>query len=636
MKSPRDKSRLLTRRAVLIGAAQGALLATLGGRLYYLQVVEADRYTTMADENRIGIRLIAPRRGLILDRFGVKIADNRPTYRAVLVPEQARDLDATLDAVATLVTLSESDRRRVLRDAGHRHSFVPVSVREDMSWDEMARIEVNTLELPGVSIEEGLIRQYPFGSLASHFIGYVAAVSEKELNGDPVLELPDFRIGKSGVEKTYDVDLRGAAGSKEVEVNALGRVARELDREEGKPGQDAVLSIDMAMQDFVTRRCAEFQSAASVLMDAWTGEVLAMVSVPAYDPSGFTNGVSEAQWQAWQTDPYRPLLNKAIAGTYAPGSTFKPMVALAALDAGAITPEMHIHCPGVFHLGNAEFHCWKHAGHGALALRDAIKHSCDVFFFETAHRTGIDNIAAMARRFGLGAAVGIDVPGEASGLIPDTDWKLAATGVRWQGGDTVSAGIGQGYDATTPLQLCVMAARLITNREVVPRLLRGGGVVAADAAGIVPFADEPNREFAALNVVPRHLALVVDGMKAVVNEPGGTAFAARIADAGMAMGGKSGTSQVRHISAAERERGVRRNVDLPWKERDHALFIAFAPVGAPRYVCATVIEHGGNTGGGGSAVAAPICRDILLEVQKRDPVRRVPPRPFTVAQAGKG
>jgi penicillin-binding protein 2 len=630
MKPDKEKSKLLTRRALLMGGAQGLVLAAIGGRLYYLQVVESARYETMSDENRIGIRLIAPRRGLILDRFGVKLADNRPTYRVVLVPEQVHNINATLDAVATLVPLSDADRRRALRDARRRHSFVPVSLREDLTWDEMARIEVNTLELPGVSIEQDMTRQYPFGAIASHVVGYVAAVSEAELNGDPVLELPDFRIGKSGIEKRYDLDLRGMAGTKEVEVNAYGRVVRELDREDGHPGTDAVLSIDMAMQDFVARRCAEQQSAACVLMDAWTGEVLALVSIPSYDAASFVNGVGEAQWQAWQTDPYRPLIDKAISGSYAPGSTFKPMVALAALQAGSITPQTRITCPGVYDLGNAQFHCWKHGGHGALVLREAIKHSCDVFFFETAHRTGIDRIAAMARRFGFGNTVGIDLPGEVKGLIPDTEWKLATTGIRWQQGETVSAGIGQSYDSATPLQLCVMAARLVTNRAVAPRLLRKDGVLKADA---VDHLAVPDDLFDPMAIPAKHLALVLDGMKGVVNEPGGTAYGARIMDADLAMGGKSGTSQVRHIGAWEREHGVRKPLEVPWKERDHALFIAFAPVGDPRYVCATVVEHGGVTGGGGSAVAAPICRDVLLEVQRRDPARRVPDRPFTVADA---
>ncbi len=630
MEREKNRSKLLTRRALLLAGVQGALAAALAGRLYQLQVLQADRYGMLADQNRIGLRLIAPRRGRILDRFGAPLADNRPTYRVVLVPEQTPDIDAMLDAVAALISLSDADRRRVLRDARRNHSFVPVAVRENLDWEEMARIEVNTLELPGVSIEQGLTRDYPYGATASPLLGYVAAVSEQDLGGDPVLELPDFHLGKSGIEKQYDLDLRGEAGTSEVEVNAFGRVVRELNRDEGEPGRDAVLAIDMALQDFATRRCAGESSAACVLLDAWTGEALALVSTPGYDPSGFVTGLSQEQWLALQSDPLRPLNDKAIAGVYAPGSTFKPMVALAALDSGALTPDTHITCPGYFELGDALFHCWKKGGHGTLVLREAIKHSCDVFFFETARRLGIDPIAAMARRFGLGNATGIDLPGEAAGLIPTTDWKLATTGVKWQPGETISAGIGQSYVAVTPLQLCVMAARLVTNRAVMPRLLREDGIMTPGAAATAGAAD-----FDALGIPAAHLDLVLDGMMAVVNEPGGTAYAARITDPGLAMGGKSGTSQVRRITEAEREHGLRKPTELPWQDRDHALFIAFAPVGAPRYVCATIVEHGGETGGGGSAVAAPICRDVLREAQKRDPARRVPDHPFAIAAAEK-
>jgi penicillin-binding protein 2 len=620
----------LTRRAALFGGAQVALLATLAGRMYYLQVVQADRYAMLADENRINIRLVAPPRGRIVDRFGAILADNRPTYRVVLVAEQAGDIESTLKAVGTLIPVSETDRRRVLRDIRRKHSFVPVMIRENLTWEEMARIEVNTLELPGVSIEQGLIRHYPFGDPASHALGYVAPVSEKELTGDdPLLELPDFRIGKSGIEKAYDLDLRGSAGTSQVEVNAFGRIVRELTREEGIAGQEMVLSIDMALQDFAARRCAAEKSAACVLMDAWTGEVLAMVSSPGYDPSAFAAGLTMAQWIDLRDDPRNPLSNKAVSGAYAPGSTFKPMVALAALEASAIAPDTTVVCPGYFDLGNTKFHCWKKGGHGSMDLHNGIKHSCDVYFFELAKRLGIDRIAAMAKRFGLGATLGIDIPGEKPGLIPTSDWKLGAYGVKWQQGETISAGIGQSYVTATPLQLATMAARLVTGRAVVPRLLREVGMMTTDSRG------KPG-DFPALKVSPRDLRLVLDGMNAVVNEQGGTAYAARITDAGMQMGGKSGTSQVRHISQAERDHGLRKIKDVPWKERDHALFISFAPVSAPRYVCAVIIEHGGETGGGGSLVAAPICRDVLLETQKRDPARRVPDHPFgaptTVAQ----
>jgi penicillin-binding protein 2 len=622
---PRETQRekVLTRRAALLGGGQAALGAVLAARLYQLQILEKDRYTVLADENRINLRLLAPSRGRIVDRFGVALADNRHNYRVVVVPEQTGDLEATLSALGSLIEIGDADRRRVLRDARRKHSFVPLVVRANLSWEEMARIEVAVPELAGVAIEQGMIRHYPYGPTAAHVLGYVAAVSEKELTGDPLLELPDFRIGKSGVEKARDAQLRGTAGTSEIEVNAYGRVVREIATRPGQPGQDAVLGLDMAMQDFVMRRCASEPSISCVLIDAVTGDVLALVSSPSFDPTLFSTGLTPAVWQELSTDPRNPLTDKAIGGVYPPGSTFKPVVALAALESGAITPDTAITCPGYLELGDATFHCWQKAGHGTLHLRDAIKKSCDVFFYETSRRTGIDRIAAMARRFGFGAALGLDIPGERSGLIPTRDWKLATTGTSWQPGETLIAGIGQGSVLATPLQMATMAARLVTGRAVVPHLLR--------EAPLPPGGDQHPPGFPALGLTPRHLALVLDGMNAVVNEQGGTAYAARISDPALAMGGKSGTSQVRRITQAERDHGLRKVAAIPWKERDHALFVAFAPVGAPRYVCAAIVEHGGETGGGGSAVAAPICRDVLVEVQRRDPARRVP-QPDAVAE----
>ena len=402
---------------------------------------------------------------------------------------------------------------------------------------------------------------------------------------------------------------------------------REIGRQPGQPGHDVVLTIDMAMQDFIARRCAGEPSVSCVLLDAVTGDVLSLVSSPSFDPMLFSAGLTPAVWQELSTDQRHPLTDKAIAGVYPPGSTFKPVVALAALDAGAITPDTPVTCPGYLELGEATFHCWKKGGHGTLRLRDAIKESCDVFFYEAARRTGIDRIAAMARRLGFGSAVGLDIPGERGGLIPSRDWKLTTTGASWQQGETLIAGIGQGSVLATPLQIATMAARLVTRRAVIPHLVR--------QERLPPGGDPSPPDFAGLGLAPRHLALVLDGMNAVVNEQGGTAYAARIKEADLEMGGKSGTSQVRRISDYEREHGLRKAAEVPWKERDHALFVAFAPVGAPRYVCAAVVEHGGAEAGGGSAVAAPICRDVLLEAQRRDPARQVP-RPDTVVRAVPG
>src|SRR5580692_10693572 len=472
---PRDtqQQKSLTRRAAILAGGQVLLVAALAGRLYQLQVLEKDRYRVMADENRINLRLLVPPRGRIFDRFGVEMADNHQDYRVVVVPEQTADIDATLNALGTLIDLTDADRRRVLRDAKRQHAFIPVVVRSNLNWDEMARIEVAVPELPGVAIEQGLLRFYPYGPTAAHVLGYVAAVSEKELNGDPLLELPDFRIGKAGIERSQDLKLRGTAGTSQVEVNAYGRVVREIARNDGQPGQDVVIGLDAAMQDFAMKRCASEQSVSCVLLDAVTGDVLALVSSPSYDPMLFSNGLTSAEWQQLSTDPRNPLSNKVVGGLYPPGSTFKPVVALAALESGAITPDTQITCPGYLELGDATFHCWRHGGHGTLRLRDAIKMSCDVFFYETAHRTGIDHIAAMAHRFGFGDPLGLDISGERAGLIPDRDWKLTTTGVAWQQGETLNTGIGQGSVLATPLQVAIMAARLATGRKIVPHLARG-------------------------------------------------------------------------------------------------------------------------------------------------------------------
>ena len=616
MQRDNRRLKLLTRRAALVAGGQTLLLAALAGRLYYLEIVQADRYATLADENRINLRLLAPPRGRLVDRFGVPLATNRQNYRVSLIADQVADVDATLDAVAALIPLSETDRRRVIREIKRKHSFVPVAIRENLSWDEMARVEVNAPELPGVSIEQGLTRDYPLGDMASHVIGYVSAVSEKELTGDPLLELPDFRIGKLGAEKQHDLDLRGNAGTSQVEVNAFGRVVREISRDEGSPGQEIALTLDAEIQQFAAQRCIAEGSVACVAMDAPTGEILAMVSTPGYDPAAFSAGLTSAMWNDLVRDQLNPLSNKALSGTYAPGSTFKPMVALAALEFG-ISPETRVTCPGHFQLGDSIWRCWRKQGHGTLDMRGGIKNSCDVYFYEMARRLGIDRFAAMAKRFGLGATLGVDIPGEKAGLIPTRDWKLATFGIPWQPGENISCGIGQSYITTTPLQLATMVSRLVTGKRIVPRLTREAGIMKSDQRLVEP-------AFEAMGVPQKDLNLVLDGMYAVVNEPGGTAYAARIKEPNMAMGGKSGTAQVRHITQAEHERGVPKAKQVPWLERDHALFVSFAPVGAPRYVCAVVVEHGGESAGGGSAVAAPICADILIELQKRDPARRVP------------
>jgi len=608
-----ERQRSFSRRGLLLGGAQALMLAGLAGRMYYLQVIEADRYKTLAEDNRINLRLLPPPRGRILDRFGVPLATNRQNFRVVLVREHAGDVEKVLNALSQLIELGEHDYKRVMREVSRKRSFVPVTVRENLTWDEVSRVEVNGPELPGVTIEMGQIRDYPFADSMAHVLGYVAAVSERDLTGDPLLELPGFRIGKNGIEQKYDLALRGTAGTSQIEVNAYGRVIRELNREEGKAGDELVLTVDGGLQTFVHQRLMSEKSATAVVMDVENGDVLALASVPSYDPNAFNIGLTTKQWNDLINDPLHPLTNKAIGGLYAPGSTFKMMVALAALKAG-IRPSHKVFCPGHMTLGRSRFHCWKRHGHGWVDMHEGIQHSCDVYFYDTSRKVGIDNIAAMAKQFGLGERVGIDLYGEKGGAIPTRDWKLANIGEPWQGGETLVASIGQGFVLTTPLQLATMVARIASGKQVVPRLSRG--VRAESAEG----QDDPSAapEFAPLDIPPGHMKIIREAMDAVSNHPRGTAYRARIEEEGMELAGKTGTSQVRRITMAERAAGVTKNEQLPWRRRDHALFVAFAPVHKPRYCCAVVVEHGG----GGSAVAAPIARDILIETQLRDPAGR--------------
>ncbi|MDZ7713828.1 MAG: penicillin-binding protein 2 [Rhodovibrio sp.] len=633
-----DHSRFKTfsRRAALLGGGKALLFGALAARLYYLQVVEADKYATLAEDNRISLRLLPPPRGRILDRFGQPLAANEQNYKVVLVAEQAKDVERTLDRLGQIIELKPGERERIMTEVRKKRAFVPVTVREYLDWKAVSRIEVNAPDLPGISIDVGQTRAYPYGAQMAHVLGYVAAVSEAELKDaeDPLLELPGFKIGKNGLEKEYDEKLRGTAGTSTIEVNAVGRTIRELKREEGTPGKDLVLTVDSQLQTYVQQRLSAEKSASVVLMDIATGGVLALGSVPSFDPNAFNLGISSAHWRNLLNDPLHPLTNKATAGLYNPGSTYKMVVALAALEAG-IDPAQEVYCPGHYKLGNARFHCWKRYGHGKMDMHAAIKESCDVYFYDVSRKVGVDKIAEMSRRLGLGDETGLDLPGERGGTIPTKAWKRAQIGEPWQGGETLVTAIGQGFVLTSPLQLAVMTARIAGGHAVTPHFARdlqprgddGPKAQAVDAAQEVAAKRDPAAAaeagpaaraglFPKLDIPDAHLRLIRDAMDAVVNEQGGTAYGKRITRDGWAMAGKTGTSQVRRITMAERRQGVIDNEDLPWRRRDHGLYVAYAPVHAPRYAVAVVVEHGG----GGSSAAAPIGRDVLTEAQRLDPL----------------
>ncbi len=613
MKPDLDRHKLFSRRAMLIGTGQFALMGALVARMYYLQVLERDKYATLAEENRISLRLIQPARGRLVDRFGEVLAANRQSYRAVVIAEKVGDVKQMVDMLSTVIEISDRDRKKFMKEARRKRAFVPITVRDNLDWQEVSRIEVNTPDLQGVFVESGQTRDYPLGADAAHALGFVAAVSEAEQTGDPLLELPTFRIGKLGVEKTYDTILRGKAGRSQVEVNAHGRIIKELSRVEPVPGTDLVLTLDRGLQAFVSDRLREEPSASAVVLDVHTGQVLALGSQPSFDPLKFHDGIDHKSWRLLNGAETKPLINKALNGEFAPGSTFKMCVALAALEAGLITPQTRFVCRGVKVLGGARFHCWKRGGHGSVALKWGIKQSCDVYFYEVARRCGVDRIAAMANRLGLGAPVGIDIKGEKPGFIPTAAWKFATLGEKWQPGEDLVAGIGQGYITTTPLQLAVMTARMVNGgRGVVPHISRDN----LTEEGLKPREYEKAPD---LGISKRSLGLIVDAMSGVVNESGGTARRGRIDEPGMSMGGKTGTAQVRRITAAERARGVKKNRDLPWKLRDHGLFVGFGPVDEPRYAVSVVLQHGSS-----SRYAVPVARDIMRETLWRDPLNLGP------------
>ena len=595
-----ESSRRINRRALFMGGCMTAMVAVLGARMRYLGVEQADQFRLLAEENRINIRLIPPARGLILDRNGKPVAANEQNYRIVITREGAGDVDRVLNRLSHVISMTQDAMDRAKKDIARNSKFVPVTVADRLSWDDFSRVALNAPALPGVMPEVGLSRIYPRDADFAHVVGYVGPVSEKDLasleNPDPLLTIPKFQIGKIGVERWMEDDLRGAAGNSRIEVNSVGRVMRELERTEGKPGKDLRLTIDADVQNFVQARLGD-ESAACVVMDVDNGDIIAAASSPSFDPNLFVRGISNLDYSILTSNDHRPLANKVVQGVYPPGSTFKMMTALAALEAGVIDLDTRISCRGFIEMGSRKAHCWKRGGHGTVDLTRSLAESCDVFYYEVALKVGIDKIAAMCKRFGLGQRHDLPMSAISEGTIPNKDWMLEKHGQDWRMGDTINAAIGQGYVLASPLQLAVMVARIASGKVVLPRLMRsvGGKDVALAAA-------------APIGLDGSLLRAVRGGMFEVINNQRGTAYSARIADETMLWAGKSGTSQVRNISAAERETGVVGNDALPWKRRDHALFVGFAPAEAPRYSVAVVVEHGG----GGSSVAAPIARDAIL------------------------
>lgn len=593
-KETAQSARRITRRGLILGGLQLGFAGVLATRMRHMQIDQADEFRLLAEENRINIRLLPPARGRLFDREGRIIADNAPAYRITLVPEDAGDVEDVIGRLAQLIELDDVAIERALAEVRRSAApFLPVTIADRVSWEAVSRVAVNAPALPGVAPEVGLSRIYPLKELFAHVAGYVGPVSERDLaryeDPPPLLRIPRFQIGKVGIELHHEETLRGRAGTKRVEVNATGRVMREIDRREGEAGDDMQLTVDNALQEYVQARLGE-ESASVVVMDLEHGDLLAIASAPSYDPNKFVRGISVADYGELRDNIRRPLASKTVQDAYPPGSTFKMVTALAALEAGVIGPDDTVFCPGSYQVGTRTFRCWKRGGHGHMNLEASMRESCDVYYYDLALKVGIENIAAMSRRLGLGTAPDIPMSAVTEGLVPDSAWKQRVRNEGWRIGDTVNVSIGQGDILTSPLQLAVMAARIATGRSIEPRLVRR-----------IDGVETPSRAGEDLGLNQTHLRWIWRAMHAVMNDRRGTAYGSRIVTEGKEMAGKTGTAQVRSR--------VVKNDEVPWVERDHALFVNFAPFDNPRIAVSVVVEHGG----GGSAAAAPIARDVTLQ-----------------------
>lgn len=573
------------RRSLVVGGIQGGIGVLLASRMAWLAIGQNAKYELEAESNRVNLSLIPPRRGWLLDRNGTPLASNRADFRVDVIPERMGDKAQTLGTLRQLLNMTPIAVQDLEDKIEKARGFAPVEVASGLDFERFASVSVRLPDLPGVVTQRGFSRFYPLGPSVGHLIGYVgpASAEEYEKDHDPVLITPGYKVGKDALEKFYEKDLRGKPGARRVEVTASGRIVRDLDTREDVPGKTIKLTIDAGIQDYAARRIG-IESGAAVVMDCQTGDILAMCSMPSFDPNSFSDGIGRLEWKMLSDDDHVPLRNKVLRGLYPPGSTVKPMVALSFMEAG-LDPNESVFCGGGLRVGNRVFHCWNHRGHGQVNMAKGIYQSCDVYFYHFAQRIGMDPIAAMAGRLGLGHDFPLPVSGQSYGTVPNPAWKLKKYGKEWQTFDTVNATIGQGYFLVNPLQQAIQASRLASGKIIMPRLIHGSDYEAPKSLGI---AEE-------------HLAYIHQAMSDVANGPG-SAPHARLPFPDIKLAGKTGTAQVVGLNIGNGKGGQ-------WKHRDHGHFICFAPVENPRYACSVVIEHGG-----GSGAAYPVARDIMTYI----------------------
>lgn len=591
----------VVRRVLLIGSFKLLVFSAIIGRLYKLQVVDREKYKTLSDSNRISLVFHAPSRGKIIDSLGNTIANNRKVY-ALIYDYSKLDLINTIDKIKSLINLNDETVNLILNKIKSAEIIDnTVILKEYLSWKELSIIYVNLPDLPGVTIKTSSIREYTKGSFYAHTVGYTSYFNEKNSEINFTKNIPFFLKGKNGIEKVYDSYLRGVPGREEVEVNASGKFIRRLSLVKSIPGKDVQLTINSDLQDFAHGAIGSNIGAVLVL-DAKNGDILCSASSPSFDPNIFSKKLDNQSWNKIINSMNAPLINRPINGLYPPGSTFKPVVALAALKFGVISKDEKIFCNGIYTLGNRNFHCWKEGGHGNLNLEDAIAQSCDVYFYELALRLGIERIAETARLLGFGEFYD-DYYGISKSIIPDKKWKKDNFNEKWQKGETLNVGIGQGFLLSTPLELAIMTANIINKGNLIkPNIVKSISGEKVDNDKLTVRS----------NFKLEHLDIIKKAMYQVINSPKGTAWKSRVNDKDFNISGKTGTSQVRIISKEERESGIIKNEDLPFEKRDHALFVGFAPYNNPKYITTVILEHAG----GGASNAAPMARDILVKARK--------------------
>ena len=607
-----NKSRLITRRMFILSSLKIAVFIGIICRLFYLQISENIKWRSLSDKNRLREWKMPPQRGIIEDYFGEKIAKNSQVFQLHMIPEDVPNLEELFFRLSKIIDFNERKKSNLIKRLKKRKPWEPIIISDNLSWSEFSRLNLFLHETPGIKPVVSIARKYLEDGSFSHIIGYVSAVSVKDLENSALLReinIPGLKTGKNGLEKSLNEDMIGKPGLQRFEVNAYGKRIKELKFVEGTAGKNYRTTLDIDVQKF-TSELLKDKSGSICVMDIYTGDIIAMVSSPTFDANKFVHGIDTKDWQDLINDDKKPLINKSIAGLYPPGSTIKPLVALSALENDVISPNTTTECKGVIELYGHTYHCWKEKGHGFLRLREGIKQSCDIYFYEVARRLGVDRLAETANKFGLGNKVFDILDEERTGLVPSTKWKLKNIGRGWLLGETLLAGIGQGYFQVTPIQLCLMTAQLANGGyKIKPKIIYNEQALQSTT-------DASREQFGQLYRNQENVKFVLDAQFGATNEPMGTSYRSRHVKPEYIFAGKTGTSQIRSITEEERELKIKQK-DLPYKRRDHALFTAFAPYKNPRYAFSVVIEHGGA----GSSAAAPLAKKVIKKVLDRQQLR---------------